>query len=658
MMEPASQLSEADALYRAGRWAEAKAVCDLILAREPSNVGALQLAGSLALQDGDPEAAAGYFSRAVTAEPGNAIALYNLGNALVSLRRYAEAEARYGEALARKPNSAPIHANRGVALAALNRVEDAIASFDKAIALKPDFFEPLKNRGGALHAAGRLEEAVASYDRAAAANPGDAMTLAQRGSALLAAKRYGAAAESYSAALALQPDYGFRLLRLYARMGACDWQDFDEEAGALAVVPSHGLNRAPPYPLMAMTDSPAALYDAAVGYAREKNPENPVLGPLPRRRRPEKIRVGYFSPDFRDHPVLHLLVEALECHDRDRFEVVALSYGPTRDDDIGVRLRKACDIFLDVREASDQSGAARARDLAIDVAVDLSGYTASSRPGIFALRAAPVQVSYLGYPGTLGAPFMDYLIADRVVIPDQARAFYQEKIVTLPHCYMPGDRKRPTATTAPLRETYGLPKSGMVFCGFHNSFKISPRIFDCWMNILHAVDGSVLWLRFDGDEAAANLRREANRRGIDEKRLVFAHHVPMAEHMARHRLADLFLDTYPYNAHSTTNDALWMGLPVVTLMGQSYAARVAASLLTTAGLPELITHSHAQYQALAIALAGDAATRAQLGKRLAAARGGALFDTPGLTRHLEAAFRLMMQRHDAGLAPDHIHVMS
>lgn len=650
----ARQLQEANALYRAGRLAEARALAEQVVARRPSDIEALHLAGTCALYAGAGDTAAGYFERVVALDPKHVSALYNLGNALMVLHRYGEAEARYAAAIALQPKIAPIHTNRGAALAKLGRADEAMASYDTAIALKPDFFEALRNRAGMLHAAGRLDEAIAAYDRVLEVNPRVAETLALRGDALLSTKRYTAAVESYSRALDVTPDYGYRLQRLHARMAACIWDGFDEEVRLLENPAVHGLKNTQPYPLFAVFDSPEIQRAVAIEHAREKIPHNP-LGSLARRARGGKIRIGYFSPDFHNHPVSHLLVETLECHDRQRFEVTAFSFGPKRKDDLRSRLQAACDSFRDVQADGERAIAAGARDMAIDIAVDLSGYTAGSRPAIFAHRAAPVQVNYLGYPGTLGAPFMDYLIADRVVVPDDFRAFYTEKVVTLPHCYQPGDRQRAQAA-AGARETYGLPRDGVVFCAFHNTFKITPVLFDRWMNILRAVSGSVLWLRFEGEEPAANLRREAVRRGIDEHRLVFAHHVPMAEHMARHRLADLFLDTFPYNAHSTTNDALWMGLPAVTLMGRSYAARVAASLLTAAGLPELITHSHDAYQALAVALAGDPTRRAALADKLAARESSRLFDTPAFTRYLEAAYTGMMERHDAGLAPDHFHV--
>lgn len=657
-MNPSSDpLHEAAGLFRAGRLAEARAACERVLAAQPSLFRALYLAGLAALHGGQFQAAADYFGRAAVAEPKNASAHYNLANALMSLRRPAEAEARYAIAAALMPDGAPIHANRGAALAELNRFEDAIASHDRALALKPDFYEALKNRGVALHALGRVDEAVASYDRALAIDARDPMTFAQKGSALLVAKRYGAAAACFSEAFVRQPDYAFRLQRLFARMSGCIWEDFAQEIQAIEAVPAQGLKRATPYPLIALTDAPAAHKALTVGHIAENPPGVSALGPLAPRARSGKIRIGYFSADFHNHPVTHLLVETLECHDRSRFEVTAFSFGPKRKDDLRARLTNACGAFLDVSAVSDSEIAKRAHDLGIDVAVDLGGYTANSRAGIFTHRAAPVQVNYLGYPGTLGTPVIDYLIADPVLVPPEARRFYTEKIVTLPHCYQPSDRKR-AADAAPLpRETYGLPRDGLVFCAFHNSFKITPPLFDRWMNILRAVDNSVLWLRFEGDEPMTNLQREAAQRGIDPARLVFARHVPMAEHMARHRLADLFLDAYPYNAHSTTNDALWMGLPVVTLMGEAYAARVAASLLTAVGLPELITQDFDAYETLALDLARDPARRITLREKLAAARATSpLFDTPAYTRHLEAAYVAMVARHDAALAPDHIDI--
>jgi predicted O-linked N-acetylglucosamine transferase (SPINDLY family) len=376
----------------------------------------------------------------------------------------------------------------------------------------------------------------------------------------------------------------------------------------------------------------------------------PRLPPL--ERDPRKIRVAYISADFRDHPVSHLLVGVLEQHDRDRFEVIGVSLRAGEDGALEQRVQRAFDRFIDVRGHSDRGVAALLRELEVDIAVDLMGFTQGLRLGIFAHRAAPVQVNYLGYAGTLGVPYMDYLLADEIVIPYGEERWYSEQVVRLPHCYLPNDDRREIATR-PTRAQVGLPADALVFCAFTNAYKINPTVFEIWMRLLKEVPRSVLWLREIGAEAQSNLLREAQLRGVDAGRLVFAPRVAsMAEHLARQGLADLYLDTLPYNAHSTACDALWSGIPILTRIGRSLASRTAASALTAAGLPELITHSPEEYErkALELALYPEQlqALRAKLSQRRT---GSALFDTTRYCRHLESAYDVMRQRSLRGEPP-------
>ena len=371
-----------------------------------------------------------------------------------------------------------------------------------------------------------------------------------------------------------------------------------------------------------------------------------------------KIHIGYFSPDFRNHPVAVLAAQTFESHDRSKFLITAFSLGPQTSDAMRIRLQTAFDQFFDVADQSDSQVVALARATGIDVAVDLAGFTEHSRPGIFAMRAAPVQVNYLGYAGTMGAPYMDYLIADRTVIPESHRGYYSEKIVYLPHCYLPNDSTRRIAKTVYTREQLGLPAEGFVFCCFNNSFKLTPEVFDRWMRILQRVEHSVLWLSQGNASAAANLHREARRRGMDTARIIFAERIASPEeHLARLRVADLFLDTHPYNAHATAVDALWAGLPLLTYAGQSFAGRVGSSLLQTLDLPELIAESPEKYEEIAVQLAGDAPRLAAIRQKLIERHTRpTLFDGLYFAKHLEAAYYEMYSRHFNGLTPEHLTV--
>jgi predicted O-linked N-acetylglucosamine transferase (SPINDLY family) len=358
------------------------------------------------------------------------------------------------------------------------------------------------------------------------------------------------------------------------------------------------------------------------------------------------------SANFRNHPSAYLSAELFELHDRKRFEVIGVSLGYAENSEIRARLVKAFDEFHDIRLASDRDAAKLLNDRHVDIAIDMNGYQRDTRQGIFAHRPAPVQVSYLGFPATMGADFIDYIIADAIVLPSEHQQFYTERIVHLPDCYQVNDRKRKIAESTPTRREMGLPEHAFVFCCFNNNWKITPIVFDVWMRLLHRVEGSVLWLLWDNEGAERNLRKDAQRRGIDPSRLMFARRLPLDVHLARHRLADLFLDTLPCNAHTTASDALWVGLPVLTCKGEAFAGRVAASLLHAVGIPELITSSLEDYQALALKLARDPALLAEIKAKLVHHRDTCpLFNTVRVTRHIEAAYTTMWETWQRGEAP-------
>jgi protein O-GlcNAc transferase len=400
-----------------------------------------------------------------------------------------------------------------------------------------------------------------------------------------------------------------------------------------------------------MSGSPEAQHQCAATYAADKVTASRALW-RGERYAHDKIRVAYLSGDFREHPVAQVMAGMFEGHDRARFETTALSFGPNTGDHLRLRLVKAFDRFIDVEQMADHDVAVLVRELEVDIAVDLQGFTYGSRPGIFAARPAPAQVSHFGYAGTMSTPIIDYLIADHTVVPDEQRPFYTEKICRLPDCYWPNDATRRIADETPIRTAAGLPEAGFVFCSFNNNHKIAPDIFDIWMRLLREVVGSVLWLLAGNPAAVTNLRREAASRGVEPERLIFAARADPADHLGRHRLADLMLDNLPFNAHTTTVDALWAGLPVVTCLGDAFAARVAGSMLRAVGLPELVTDNLADYEALALGLARDPGRLAAVKAKLATNRlSYPLFDTARFTRHIERAYETMRERTLRGEPP-------
>jgi predicted O-linked N-acetylglucosamine transferase (SPINDLY family) len=587
-------------------------------------------------------------------------AYYNRGNALFELQRFAAAVESFDQAIASAPAHANAYHNRGVALRDLARYEAAVASFDATIALEPGHTHAHYHRGNALHDLGENAAAVASYERTLALDPNYAAAYIDRVEALMALDRPEAAIAGIDAALALSPEHpGLYGQRQLLRMRICDWYDYDIEVAGLTARILGGETASSPYHLLLLSDSAALQLQCAQQWVRRKCPPDPALGAILKRAPHERIRIGYFSADFRAHPVSILSAELFETHDRAFFEVSAFAFGPESVDPMRTRLERAFERFIDVRGQSDREIALLARSLEIDIAVDLGGFTKGCRPGIFALRAAPLQVGYLGYPGTSGAGYMDYLIADPTIIPERCRPYYSEQILYLPDSCLPGDSQRPIGAEALTRAQAGLPATGCVFCCFNNIAKITPDTFSGWMRILAQVPDSVLWLSQTNRQAESNLRREAASRGVEPHRLLFAPRLPsLPQHLARQRLADLFLDTLPYNAHTTASDALWAGLPVLTLAGESFAGRVAASLLNAVGLPELITASAAQFEALAVALASDPPRLADIRRRLAAHRlSTPLFDTPRYARHLETAYAMIHARHQADLAPEHMAVV-
>ena len=521
--------------------------------------------------------------------------------------------------------------------------------------LQPGYPEGQNNLGATLKDLGRLDEAVAAFERALEIRPDFAETHNNLGNAMKDLGRPDLAVESYRRALAVRPLYPSaraQMLNQLAHM--CD---FDAVEAAAAEIPGLTGAGVPTFAMLPLEDAPERRLEHARNHARRFATISTPAPPLPLAGRPERLRIGYFSADFHSHATMHLMGHLFELHDRDRFSIHAYSFGPDRDDAQRQRLVAAVDSFEDVRSLSDEAIAALARRDGIDIAIDLKGYTELSRPGIFAHRPAPVSMAYLGYPGTMGADFIDYIVADEVVLPPQDRAFYSETPAYLPHSYQVNDRTRAISDRVFTRAEQGLPDQGVVFCCFNSSYKISRPAFAIWMRLLKQVKGSVLWLLRSNDWAQTNLRAEATAMGVDPERLVFADPLPQAEHLARQRSADLFLDTFNVNAHTTASDALWAGLPVLTLPGRGFPARVAASLLTAIGLPELIAKTQEDYERLALDLALAPERLAAVKAKLAANRlTTPLFDTAATTRDLESLFDQAYGRYLSGLRPDVLRV--
>src|SRR6185437_9886569 len=634
------------------------ALCDFehAIALDPQNAAAHNNRGVTLQQLARLDEALASYARALALDPNDADALRNEGSARCQSGDFEAAAQAYRRALRLNPADAQAHDGLGLVLQLKGETVAALESFERAVTADPLLAQAHLHLGNLLRWRGEHTRALASYDRALAARPQHAETYNGRAIILQELGRLEEALDSYSRALRLSPAMpGLHGVWLSVKMQLCDWSGFDDAISTL----TQRIEGATPFSVLTVVDSLALQRRAAESWVQRQLPSRRPLPPLARGhgQRGERIRIGYFSADFYRHATAVLAEELFRSHDRQSFEIVGLRFGPHPGDEVTQGLQGAFDRFLDVRERSDLEIARLSRELAIDIAVDLKGFTQHARCGIFAHRAAPLQVSYLGYPGTMGASYIDYLVADPTLIPDSSREHYSEKIVYLPDCYQVNGRGRCIAERQWSREELGLPAHGFVFCCFNNVYKITPQMYDVWMRVLGRVAGSVLWLMDGGPTAAANLRAAAQARGIDPGRLVFAPKMGLPGHLARHRAADLFIDTLPCNAHTTASDTLWAGLPMVTLAGESFASRVAASLLVTAGLPELVTRTVADYETLLVCLATNPDRLARIRARLEHGRlHSPLFDVQRYTRHLENAYGQMHERLLAGLPPEHIHV--
>jgi predicted O-linked N-acetylglucosamine transferase (SPINDLY family) len=623
-----------------------------------ADAGAYNNIGSVQIELNQFEDALHSFGQAIKINPDFADAHFNNGNVFRKLKRHEEAIECYLIALKIIPNHFKAYCNLGASLVELGRVKDAEDCYNKAISINPNYAEAHYNLANVLKKLKRYGEALQSFDLAISLNYSLVEAHSNRGTLLAELKQIDSAVVSYKNALLIEPDldYVFGQM-LHLKMKQCDWSNFDEMSSIYIQGIADQKKIMPPFAALSLIDYPALHFLCSKVFTKNKYPKSDSNKTYKNLRLDEKIRIGYFSADFHNHATMHLMVQMFELHDQNKFEIYGFSFGPSVQDEMRFRASKSFYKFFDVSEASDIEIACISRDCGIDIAVDLKGHTQDARTGIFAQGAAPIQISYLGYPGTMGAEYIDYIIADEVVIPKECQAYYSEKVIYLPCCYQVNDSNRKISDIKFSKEQLGLPNSGFIFCCFNNNYKITPEVFDCWMRILDAVEGSVLWLLEDNEFASNNLRFEAKSKGISSDRLIFASRMPSDEHLARHRLADLFLDTYPCNAHTTASDSLWAGLPVLTFMGESFASRVAASLLNTLNLEELITESIIAYEKLAIQLAMHPSQLNEIKQKLSTSTlNSPLFRTETFTRHLEDAYVAAYKRHKDDKLPDHIYV--
>ncbi len=656
------------------------------IAAKPDYVEALSNLGAIYRALGHTDEAIAATERAIAVNPGFAQSYSNLGNALEDQGRLGEALAAYRRAGALNPSFVPAYANAANVLRKLGRNAEAIAACDEIIAQRPDAAEPYFSLGNILKELRQPGRAIEAYRRAAALRPDFAEVYVNLGNALQSQHAYAEAIEAYSHAIALRPATpdayinkgaalealgrlaeaiacfrtaveldptltGVRVWLHHKRRGICDWSGIEAEEAELLALLEQSDTATHPFSVLSMKASPAQQLRVARAASEDLRVAPPDYGP--RRAASGKLRVGYLSCDFCRHATAILVAQLFELHDRSRFEITAYSHGQDDHSEIGARLRGAFDHFVDLNSLSDDEAARRIHADGIDILIEMKGYTSGARTGIAARRPAPVQVSFIGFPGSMGADFIDYIIADPFVLPMDQQAFYSEKIVHLPHCYQPNDTSRLIADVTPTRAQCGLPEQGFVFCSFNNSYKLTPPFFAIWMRLLLAAPGSVLWLLEANELVKDNLRKEARQRGVDPDRLIFAPRLPSPEHLARHRLADLFLDTLPYNAHTTASDALWAGLPVLTCAGETFAGRVAGSLVRAVGLPELVTTSLEEYESLARELScGDPNVLLRIRHQLLGVRlASPLFDSARYARHFEAALMQTWEIFRAGREP-------
>ena len=617
-----SKFNEALTLFKTGKLNEARNTCEEILKNEKNNSQ-----------------------------------VYNLyAFVLYSLKEFEYAIINFNQAIKINPNYFEAYSNLGSAFINLQKLEEAMKNFDKAIEIKPDFAQAYHGKAYILMKYQKLEEAIKNWNKAIEINSNFIPAHIECGHALANLNRLQEALESYNNAYTLNPDYKFLLGDLiHTNFKLCNWENEKENLEKLKNKILKSEKSSPPFPILALFDSPELQKASAEIWIKENFSKESFIKKITKKESEKKIRIGYYSADYYEHATSYLMVELIEIHDKSKFEIFGFSFSPKKDDKMGKRISKAFDKFIDVNLKTDKEIAQLSRDLKIDIAIDLKGFTQFSRFGIFLKRCAPIQVNYLGHPGTLGANCIDYIIADKILVPEKNQKYYSEKVIYLPNSYQVNDSNKKISDKTFNRKEFELPEDAFIFCCFNKNYKITPNVFNCWMKILKKVKGSVLWLFENNLIAIKNLQQEAAKRDIGSDRLIFAKPMALEEHLSRHKLADLFLDTFPYGAHTTCSDALWAGLPVLTCTGESFASRVSASLLNSIGLPELVTQTLKEYEDIAIELANNPNHLKEIKNKLEKNKlEQPLFNTKLFTKHIESAYAEMHKKYINNEKPDHI----
>ena len=617
------ELKEAVTLFENNKIENAKKICLNIYNSDPNNFDNLRLLNFIYYREKNFSKALEVINKVIKINPNFAEAYNEKGGALNELKKLESSIKCYDQAIKINPSYAHAYYNKGVVLQSLRKLESAIESYDQAIKIIPNFFQAHNNKAFALRKLNRLDDSIKSYYKA----------------------------------FEIGPDNDFLLGELiHAKNKICDWKNFNEDLNILKKKIIEKKKTTTPFPILHLYDSPMLQKISAEIWNKDKFKNNNKFNNK-NIKLEKKIRIGYYSSDFYNHAMSYLLAGLFEFHNKSKFEIIAFSFSPKKNDEMSKRIYKSFDQIIDINLKTDKEVAEISRKLKIDIAVDLLGFTANNRMGIFAEKCAPIQINYLGYPGTSGSKFIDYIVADKTIIQKKNRKFYSEKIIYLPNTYQPRDSKQKISKNEITKESFGLPKKSFVFCCFNQNYKITPDIFNIWMRLLNKVNNSVLWLLKDHQSTLINLKKEAEKRGINPERIIFAERMNQPDHLARHRIADLFIDTFPYTAHTTCSDALWSDLPVVTYAGQSFASRVSASILNAIGLKELITTTEKEYEDLIFKLATNQKILKNIKNKLTKNKiTKPLFNSKLYTKKIESAYIQIYRKYQSKLPTKHIEI--
>ena len=616
--------NEAVDLHRAGQIKKAKVICLEILEDEPKNFDILHLLGIISFQLNDYKKSSELISQAIKVNPNDAEVYNNMAIVSKKLNQLDIAYTNYCNAIKLKPDYAEAHNSCGVILKELKKDDDAIKSFNLAIKFKKNYAEAYYNLGHIFFERKKYNEALQNFYESYKINP--------------------------------QLDYLLSSI-IITKHSVCEWSSFDKDLLDLKNNILNEKKKINPFLTLSFYESPQLQKISAEIFVKNEYDGKNIQNHKFVNETKQKIRIAYYSADFRNHPMSYLLAHLYELHDKNKFEVIGISFGPDKDDQMRKRVSNAFDEFYDLRLKTEEEIVKFSRELKIDIAIDLMCFTKYHKFGIFVKKCAPIQINYLGYPGTSGTKYLDYIIADKVLIPKESQKYYSEKIVYLPDTYQANDSTKKISDKVFTREELGLPKNSFVFCCFNNNYKITPQVFDIWMRLLKRVKNSVLWILSEDVNISKNLKNEIKIRGIDFNRIVFAERIKMTEHLARQKVADLFIDTFPYTGHTTASDALWVGLPVLTRIGESFASRVSASLLNAIDLSELVTSSEKQYEDIAVELATNPIKLKEIKNKLKNNRNTKpLFNTQIFTRNMEKAYSLMYERYLKNLPLDNIEI--